>query len=126
MDPATFEIFEVERYLPELQVALGLSPSIEFAPSNFRPADLYDALLSTPVPTIKSFGEYMKKHVVKKISKALKGLFSVKVDIPSYGLSGENLTLGGDGLEAGGYTERNNQLFPPVIDVDQVQVSVIY
>lgn len=128
MDPITFEIFDVETYLPELQFALDLAPSINFAAPNFRVSDLYDALFPTGIPTIKSFVSFIKKHILSKISASLDGLFDAQVDVPSAGLSlpdGELPSLGVDGINIGVYTEFNNQLFPPMIDIDAVQVRTL-
>lgn len=122
MDPITFEVFRVEKYLPEIQFSLKLSPSIDFAASNFRTSDLYDAMFPTSIPTIKSFGAFIKKNILLKISNALNGLFDAKVAIPTDGLTVDAVSLGGEGLIIGVYTEGSTQLFPPVVDIDKVEV----
>jgi hypothetical protein len=122
MDPITFEVFRVEKYLPEIQFSLKLSPSIDFAASNFRTSDLYDAMFPTSIPTIKSFGAFIKKNILLKISNALNGLFDAKVAIPTEGLTVDAVSLGGEGLNIGVYTEGSTQLFPPVVDIDKVEV----
>jgi hypothetical protein len=126
MDPITFEVFNVDRYLPEIQFSLKLSPSIEFSAPNFRASDLYDAMFPTSIPTIKSFGAFIKKNILSKISNALVGLFDAKVEIPTEGLTVNNVSLGGEGLNIGVYTEGNTQLFPPVVDVDKVEVRSLF
>ena len=124
--PMTFEgkIFRVQDFLPELQFALDLSPGVEFPAGSFRTADLYDALFpSGNVQSLKSFGSFIKKKVVSKISNALIGLFDVMTDVPSTGLTVDEVKLGGTGLSLGDYSSTSTQLFPPAIDVDTVQVS---
>jgi hypothetical protein len=122
MDPSTFEVFSVDNYLPEIQFSLKLSPSIDFAAPNFRTSDLYDAMFPTSIPTIKSFGTFIKKNILPKITNALDGLFDVKVEIPTVGLTVSDVSLGGSGLNIGGYTKGNTQLFPPFFDLDKVEV----
>ena len=124
-DPVTFEVFEVNSYLPEIQFALDLVPSVNFAATNFHASDLFDALFPTSIPTIKSFGSFIKKNIMSKIRLALDGLFDAKVDIPTIGLSVDEVSFGVDGFNIGTYTELNNKLFPPMIDVDVVQVSLV-
>ena len=123
LDPTTFEIFSVNNYLPEIQFALDLAPAVEFAASNFQAADLFDALFPTSIPTVKSFGAFVKKEIMSKIRLALDGLFDAKVNVPTIGLSVDEVTFGVDGINLGVYTEHNNRLFPPVVDLDVVQVS---
>jgi hypothetical protein len=127
MDPLSFEIFDVKNFLPELQFSLDLSPSVSFAAPNFKASDLYDALFPTNIPTLKSFVCFIKKDILAKISAALDGLFAANVDVPTTGLSlpdGELPSLGVDGINIGVYTEFNNELFPPMIDIDAVQEFV--
>lgn len=124
IDPVSLEIFDVDHYLPEIQFSYNISPSIEFAAKNFRTSDLYDALFPASVPTLKSFGMFIKKKILSKISRAIGGMFNAKVDIPTVGLTSNDVSLGGDGINIGMYTAGNNRLFPPVIDVDKVKVSL--
>ena len=123
LDPTTFEVFSVDNYLSEIQFALDLAPSVEFAAPSFRSADLFDALFPTSIPTIKSFGAFVKKEIMSKIQLALEGLFDAKVNVPTSGLSVDQVSFGADGIILGVYTERNNRLFPPMVDVDVVQVN---
>lgn len=123
MDPTTFEVFNIHNYLPELQFALGLSPAANFAAPNFRASDLFDALFPASIPTVKSFGTFIKKSVMSKIQTALNGLFDVKVNVPTAGLSVDEITFGVDGFNMGEYSATNNKLFPPSIDVDALQAS---
>jgi hypothetical protein len=134
MDPITNEVFQVGNYLRELQFSLDLSPSVNFAASNFRVSDLYDALFPTNGPTLMSFIAFIKKDILDQISATLDGLFDAKVEVPTTGLSrshrrrlsfsdGEVPSLGVDGINIGEYTESNNELFPPMIDIDAVQAS---
>lgn len=122
IDPLTFEVFNVENYLPEIQFAYELAASVDFAAKGFKASDLYDALFPTSIPTVKSFGAFIKKKVLAMISSALDGLFDAKVDIPTLGLTVDNVTLGAEGLNIGMYTDGNNQLFPPVVNVDKLEV----
>ena len=124
-DPVTFEVFDIHSYLPEIQFALDLAPSVNFAAPSFRTSDLFDALFPTSIPTIKSFGSFVKKNIMSKIRLALDGLFDAKVNIPTTGLSVDEVSFGLDGISLGNYTEFNNKLFPPIIDVDVVQASLL-
>ena len=124
-DPNTFEVFHIDNYLPEIQVALELSPTVDFAASNFGSSDIFDALYPTAIPTIKSFGSFIKKSIVSKIQDALDGLFDVTIDVPpTTGLTNDGGFLGVDGVDIGVYSEFNNRLFPPVIDIDALKVSL--
>jgi hypothetical protein len=133
MDPITNEVFQVGNYLREIQFSLDLSPSVNFAASNFRVSDLYDALFPTNGPTLMSFVAFIKKDILDQISAILDGLFDAKLDVPTTGLSsnrrrlsfsdGKVPSLGVEGINIGEYTESNNELFPPMIDIDAVQVS---
>lgn len=126
MDPETSEVFDVNQYLPEIQFALSLSASAAFAAPSFKASDLYDSLFPSGVPTIKSFEGWVKKNILSSISTSLHGLYDAKVDVPVAGLSIPNdgiPTFGPNGIDIGVYSERNNKLFPPVIDIDSVQVS---
>ena len=125
MDPITFEVFDVDNYLPEIQFSLDLAPSVDFAAPSFRVPDLFDALYPTSLPTIKSFGSFIKKNIMSKIQIALDGLFDAQVDIPTTGLSVDEVSFGINGPNLGEYSERNNRLFPPMIDVDAVQASLL-
>lgn len=125
LDPTTFEVFDIRNYLPEIQFSLDLAPSVDFAAPNFRPSDLFDALFPTLIPTIKSFGLFIKKDIISKIQLALDGMFDAKVNVPTLGLSVNQTSFGVDGIDLGMYTERNNRLFPPKIDIDTVQVSIL-
>ena len=127
-NPITFEEFDIDKYLPDIQYALDLTPSINFAVPNFKPSDLYDALFPSNLPTLKSFASWIKKHILEKIRGAIGGLFDAKIDIPTIGLSlpdGKLPSLSMDGVNMGVYTRFNNELFPPMIDVDAVQVRGI-
>ena len=124
MDPITFEVFDIDNYLPEIQFSLDLAPSIEFAAPNFRPSDLFDAMFPTSIPTLQSFISFVKKDIMSKIRLALDGLFDAKVDVPTTGLSVDEVSFGVDGINLGEWTEFNNELFPPMIDIDAVQVSI--
>ena len=127
IDPITFEVFDVKKFLPELQFSLDLAPSIKFAASNFKASDLYDALFPKSTPTIKSFGSFVKKDIMTKLQHALDGMFDAKVDVPIDGLTiVDSVSFGVNGVQLGDYTEFNNQLFPPMIDVDALQVSVFF
>ena len=125
-DPVTFEIFDIDFYLPEIQFALDLAPSVNFAAPSFRTPDLFDALFPASIPTVKSFGSFIKKKIISKIRLALDGLFEAKVNIPTTGLSVDEVSFGVDGINLGNYTEFNNKLFPPMIDVDVVQASCFF
>ena len=125
MDPATNEVFQVNKYLSELQFSLDLSPSLNFAAPSFKAADLYDALFPTNIPTIQSFVSFVKRELVAKISVSLGGLFDAGVNLPLAGLSlpeGETPRLGVDGINIGVYTQLNNKLFPPKVDIDALKV----
>ena len=126
LDPATFEVFDINNYLPEIQFALDLAPAAEFAAPSFRAADLFDAIFPTSIPTVKSFGSFVKKEIMSQIKLALDGLFDAKVNVPTLGLSVDEVSFGVDGINLGEYSERNNRLFPPMIDVDVIEVSSLF
>lgn len=99
------EVFDVRKYLPDLQFALDLSPSVDFAASMFRASDLYDALFpSGNHQSLKTFGKYVKKNIIAEIMDALNGLFDVKTCVPAIGLTVDEVILGGGGLSLGNYT----------------------
>ena len=125
MDPITFEVFNIDNYLPEIQFSLDLAPSIDFAAPNFRGSDLFDAMFPTAFPTLQSFILFIKKNIMSKIQLALDGLFDAKVDVPTTGLSVDEVDFGVSGPNLGEWSEFNNELFPPMIDVDVVQVSIL-
>ena len=120
MDPITFEVFDVKNYLPEIQYSLDLTPSIEFAVPTFKAGDIYDALVPDSTLTIKSMGKFVKKKIISKITAKLDGLFSVKLDIPTEGLTIDTPELGAN-ISLGSYSESSTQLFPPTLDVDKVE-----
>lgn len=118
------EIFRVDHYLPELQFALGLSPSVDFFASSFKVSDLFDSLFPTgKIQTLKTFGSFVKKRIVSKIVSALDGVFDATVSIPTSGITVDEVVLNGSGLALGEYTKKSTQLFPPAVDVDKVDVS---
>lgn len=123
MASSTFEVFDVKKYLPEIQFALDLSPSVNFAAPSFQTSDIFDALFPSSVPTVKTMGNFVKKKVVASIASALDGLFDVGVVVPTAGLTIDTPILNASGLTLGEYTDASTQVFPPVIDVDRVQVS---
>ena len=123
LDPNTSEVFDINNYLSEIQFSLDLAPSINFAAPSFRASDLFDAMFPKSCPTVKSFGSFIKKRIMSKIRQALNGLFDAEVDIPTLGLTVDRVSFGFEGFELGNYSEFNNELFPPMIDVDAVQVS---
>jgi hypothetical protein len=45
------------------------------------------------------------------------------VNVPTAGLSVDEITFGVDGFNMGEYSATNNKLFPPSIDVDALQAS---
>ncbi len=123
MSSSTFEVFEVKKYLPEIQFALDLSPTVDFAASRFQTSDIFDALFPSSVPTVKTMGNFVKKKIIASIASALDGLFDVVVDIPTVGLTIDTPILNSSGLTLGEYTDASTRVFPPVIDVDKLQVS---
>lgn len=123
LDPITSEMFDINNYLPEIQFSLDLAPSINFAAPSFRASDLFDAIFPKSFPTVKSFGLFIKTNILSKIRQALSGLFDAEVNIPTLGLTVDRVSFGFEGFELGNYSEFNNELFPPMIDVDAVQVS---
>ena len=111
MDPLTFEIFKVDNYIPQIQVALDLAPSLDLVAPKFSAKDLKESLFPDRIPTIKSMAAFVKNKIVPKITNALDGLFDVEVETPS-GVSAP--TLGGSGLSAVGFNDATNtKLFPP-------------
>jgi hypothetical protein len=126
MDPITFEVFNIDSYLSEIQFSLNLAPSVSYAAPNFRASDLFDALFPTSIPTTKSFGLFVKKEILSKIRDAIGGLFDARVEISTIGFTVDEASFGENGFKIGEYSEFNNRLFPPMIDVDALQVSIYH
>lgn len=119
------EVFVVGDYLPHLQFALDLAPSVDFHAPNFKLADLYESLNDNPrFPTVKSMGIFVKKRIIEGIISALDGLFDVPLDIGTGGLSVGEASISGDGFYIGNYSASSTKLFPATVDIDKVQVSV--
>ena len=119
MDPATFEVFRVENYIPEVQYALDLSPSVEQAAPNFMASDIYDALVPSGPLTVEGLAKYAKKKILPKIVNATGGLFPIPL--------GDSSTEGGD--DEGSDTESDEEgddecdtlLFPPTFNIDDAE-----
>lgn len=117
----TFELFDINNFLPEIQVAFELAPSKEFAASGFQAKDLFGALFSQG-PSIRSFADFVKRRIIPEIIDSLQGLFNVQLSLPSDDLTATLPEVGGDGISLGEFTEESTQSFPPVVTIDKVQV----
>jgi hypothetical protein len=120
----TKELFDVNAYLPEIQVALQLAPSVDLTAKNFGANDIQEALFPFPVPTLQSFASFIKRQIIPKITDVLD--FDVSVGTsksPAGGLTLDVPTLSANGLDFGTFSTDSTQLFPPSIDIDDVQVS---
>lgn len=117
VDPLTNEIFNVENYLPEIQVAFDLVPSAEFAAPSFRLADLKE-LLSPKVPSVRAFADMIKSRIVKDVREALSGLFSTPVDLPGF----DAFKLGGNDSDTPGlsWPTDSTRAFTPKISADNI------
>ena len=121
MVSSTFELFDVNLYIPEIQVALKLAPSINLAAKGFAAKDFEEALFPFPsAPTLKGFASYVKREIIPRISASLD--FDVPLKVPSGGLNLAIPTLSANGLNFGGFSSGSTQLFPPSIDLDDVEV----
>lgn len=109
----TNEVFDVEKYLPEIQFALDLSPSVEFSSPNFNPSDIFDSLYPSSIPSVKAMVEFVKKQIVPKLIEKLSGLFDVQIGASSGGMSVDTPTVGNSGLSLGDFSNSSTQLFPP-------------
>ena len=120
IDPTNKTLFRVKDYLPEIQFAFDLSPSVDLASRKFKPSDLQDALFSDPRPTIKSFASFLKKNILDEIKTSLSGLFSTTLDVPAGGLTVSEPSFGADGPSFGEYSNISTRAFPPSVNVDAV------
>ena len=118
MDPITYEMFLVENYLFDIQVAYDVAPSVEFAAPNFGLADLKE-LLSPRFPTVRAFADMVKSKIVKEIGEVLNGRFSTPVDLPGF----DSFKLGGndsDTLDLS-WPSGSTRAFTPKISIDNIQ-----
>ena len=118
MDSTTSEVFNARNYLPEIQVAFDIVPSVEVAAPNYALADLREALFPK-VPSLRSFADTVKSRLVREMNEKLNGLFATTVDIQGF-----------DQIELGGNTSsdvniswpnKSTRLFTPHLSIDQVQ-----
>jgi hypothetical protein len=123
MDPDTKEIFKVGSFLAELQVAFNLAPSLNFAAKGFDASSIQEALFPNPVPTLRSFASFIKREIMSKIRAVMD--FSVPVDVIAGGLTVETPTFSANGVDFGNFSVDSTQLFPPSINLDVVQVSLV-
>ena len=121
LNPSTNEVFNPQDYIPEIQVALDLSTSLDFASSNFKSSDILDSLYSKQVPTISDMVSFVKKKSVQGVISALNGLFNAKLETPSSGLSIDTPEVGDSGLVLGTFSETSTRNFPPKVDLDTIQ-----
>lgn len=103
-DPNTKEIFDVERFIPEILYAFDLSTSVEFTATNFHASELFAAFYPRAMPSLKSFAKFVKAKIVKDVTAALGGLFQDDTDTPTP-------------------SDLSTRLFPPRTSIDDVQVS---
>ena len=121
MNPTTFEVFDPKEYLPEIQVALDFSPSLGLASPNFKPSDIMGSLYPSKIPTLTDLVSYVKKKIVPEVISALRGLFDVKLDTSTTGLSVDEPSIGDNGLSLGEFSPSSTMLFPPKLNLDRVQ-----
>jgi len=121
MNPLTFEVFDPEKYLAEIQFALDISPSVSFAAPGFKSSDILDSLYPSSVSSVKAMLAFAKKQLVPKLIDQLSGLFDVEIDMSTGGLTLDDPNLGNSGLSLGNYSGASTQLFPPRINLDNVQ-----
>ena len=65
----------------------------------------------------------MKKKIIKEVTAALHGLFDVKLQIDTGGLTIGEASIGRNGLSLGNYSASSTKLFPATVDMDNVPVS---
>lgn len=125
MDSSTKEIFDVTLYLPEIQVALELAPSVDLTSSSFSKKDIQDALFPNQAATVKSFSSFLKRKIIPPIRNALYD-FNVGVSpVTTKGLTVDTPTLGAKGFDFGTFNEASTRLFPPTVDIRDVEVRFL-
>lgn len=123
MNSMTKKLFDINAYIPEIQVALKLAPSLDLTASGFSAADLQEALFPFPVPSIRSFASFVKREIIPQIKAVMD--FGVGIDTskaPFGGLSIDTPSLDGSGFNFGTFSNKSTQLFPPSVNLDSVQV----
>ena len=125
MNPSNKEVFDVEKYLKELQFGLDLSPEVKFSSPAFKSSDILESLYPQSLPSVKGLVQFVKNKLIPQLIGQLKGLFDASLDVPTGGLTVNNAAIGGDGLNLGDYSAQSTALFPPTVDFDQVQASCL-
>ena len=121
MDLSSNELFDVTLYLPEIQVALQLAPSVDLTAQGFGAKDIQNALFPTRVPTVKSLASFIKRKIIPQIRNALD--FDVDVSPSAIGgLTVDTPTLGASGFDFGKFSDTSTQSFPPSADISDVEV----
>lgn len=118
MDPSTSEVFNVNNYLPSVQLAFGIIPSLEFAVPKFSLADLQETLCPT-FPSLRAFSNSVKSKLVNVVRENLNGLFNTTVNLKGF----DNVKLGGNTLsdQEFSWPIGSNKLFTPRMSIDSVQ-----
>ena len=118
MDPRTSEVFNVNNYLPSVQLAFGIIPSLEFAVPKFSLADLRETLCPT-FPSLRAFSNSVKSKLVNVVREKLDGLFDTTVNLKGF----DNVKLGGNSSydQEFSWPIGSNKLFTPKMSIDSVQ-----
>ena len=123
-DSTTKEIFNIFKWLPEIQYAFDLSTSVALTAENFHSSDLYAALYPNAIPSVKSVANFVKAKIIKEITESLDNVFDVGIDISTVGLEiDEDEAMLGGTLSLGNFSDASTQLFPPRVSIDNIQVS---
>jgi hypothetical protein len=118
MDPLTSEVFNVNNYLPSVQLVFGIIPSLEFAVPKFSLADLRETLCPT-FPSLRAFSNSVKSKLVDIVRENLNGMFDTTVNLKGF----DNVKLGGNSSsdQEFSWPINSNKLFTPKMSIDSVQ-----
>lgn len=118
LDPSTKELFRLEKYLPDIQVALNLAVSTDLSALRFGPQDISEALLPNPsFPSLRALADFAKKELLD-----LDLAFTADLDVPPLDISSPTVpTIGPDGFSFGNFSVDSTRLFPPAMDLNSIQ-----
>ena len=122
-DPNANEVFRIDKYLPEIQVALNLATSTDLSAKNFGPQDIFNALFPNPsFPSLTSLLSFAKREILDQINLD----FASELTVPPLDISSPTRpTIDSDGFSFGTFSEDSTQLFPPAVDLDSISVSTL-
>lgn len=123
LDPSSKELFRLEKYLPDIQVALNLAVSTDLSALRFGPQDILEALLPNPsFPSLRALADFAKKELLD-----LDLAFAADLNVPPLDISSSTVpTIGPDGFVFGNLSVDSTRLFPPAVDLNSIQVRLIF